>query len=46
MARNEQHDREGLIDLGAIEVETKGTGDVPSDSQGGLRQNIGLSDED
>lgn len=45
MARNQLHDADDLIDLGAIEVETKGTGDVPLDIQGGLRLNAGLSDD-
>ncbi|MBD3744860.1 MAG: benenodin family lasso peptide [Sphingopyxis terrae] len=34
-----------LIDLGAVEVETKGTGNIPLDVQGGLQKNGGLSDD-
>lgn len=45
MQRYDENREDDLIDLGAIAIETKGTGNIPLDVQGGLQKNGGLSDD-
>lgn len=42
---NSEVERDELIDLGAVSVETKGPVGVPEDTQNGLIPFAGLSDE-